>query len=145
MRVVGVNVRLAACLLALTVVTACGRAPGTESGSSWADSYAGYRATFRPLDPQAQARCEGQLHRILMGIDDNQACSADSDCTLLSHEPFGPTVPVRKQGAEVLLSDMKQFDASCNGRTSHFVANADLVNAPACVKNRCMVRTSVKD
>jgi len=136
----------AACgaLLAVAVAVAYAQAPATERPQKWVDSFSAYKSYIRPLGPAAARSCEGQLHRILKAIDDNQACSVDSDCTLVGEKPFGQTVPVRVATEKALLSDMKQFRESCNDESRQVGYNSDLVHAPACVKNRCMVKTSSK-
>jgi hypothetical protein len=110
----------------------------------WADSFERYKSTMRSLSPTAAKACESQLNRILSSIDQNQGCSVDSECTLVGEEPFGPTVPVRAESGNALTADMKQFRQSCHNESRQVGYNTDLVHMPACVKNRCMVKTSVK-
>jgi hypothetical protein len=118
------------------------QSPGAER--KWADSFARYKSTMRSLSPAAAKACESQLHRILGSIDQSQTCSGDSECTLVGEEPFGPTVPVRTASGKALAADMKQFRQSCYNESRHVGYNSDLGHMPACVKNRCMVKTSVK-
>ena len=84
------------------------------------------------------------MRRILEAIDENQAYTVDSECTLVSEEPFGQTVPLQVAGARALSSNMKQFRVSCNNESMRAFYNSELVHVPACVENRCMVKTSVK-
>jgi hypothetical protein len=129
----------AACLAA-----GIGYAQPAGAKRNWVDSFDRYRSTMRSLSPAAGTACESQLHHILMSIDQNQTCSDDSECTLLGEEPFGPTVPVRASSGKALTSDMKQFRQSCYDESRYVGYNTDLVHRPACVMNRCVVKTSVK-
>ena len=117
---------------------------GAERPRKWVDSFTAYKSHIRPLSPAATKACEAQLHRILKAIDENQACAVDSECALVGEEPFGPTVPVRTSEAKALSSDMKQFNGSCNTEPMRAFYNKELVHQPACVENRCMVKTSAK-
>jgi len=114
---------------------------GTDKSHRWLDSFEGYKANIRSLDALPKEKCESQLHDILKGIDDNAICSVDSDCTLLSQDPFGATVPVRAEKGKLLLSKMKQFKASCDNNSFHASQSIAAISVPACVRNRCMVRT----
>jgi hypothetical protein len=134
----------AVCAALLAVSAPFAQGPDAQKPPKWVDSFNAYRSHIRPLGPAATEACEGQLHRILEAIDDNQACTADSDCTLVSEEPFGRTVPVRSGSAKALSSDMKQFRDSCNNESSRAFYNNELVHVPACITNRCMVKTSLK-
>ncbi len=134
----------AACVGLLAGAMAFAQGTGMEEGHKWVDSFNAYKANIRALDPTAKKACESQLHRILKTIDDNAMCAVVSECTLLDQDPFGSTVPVRAESAKALLSDMKQFTHSCDDHSSHSVRNNGTVSVPACVKNRCMVRTSLK-
>jgi hypothetical protein len=131
-----------ACVGILAVAIGCAQDPEAQREHSWVDSFDSYKSNIRPLDPAAQRACESQLHRILSTIDAGGACTGDADCTLLNQEPFGPTVPVRVERAEGLVSDMTQFRSSCDSGSLRFERNDELVSVPACVKNRCMVMTS---
>jgi hypothetical protein len=133
-----------ACAVLLAVGTGYAQDPGTQKPRKWVDSFSAYKSHIRPLSPTAANACETQLRRILEAIDKNQACAVDSECTLVSEEPFGQTVPVQVAGASALSSDMKQFRASCNNESMRSFYNSELVHAAACVQNRCMVKTSVK-
>jgi hypothetical protein len=126
-----------AALLAVTVGYAQGT--GMQEPRKWVDSFSAYKSHIRPLSPIALKACEAQLRRILEAIDEQQGCSVDSDCTLVSEEPFGQTVPVQAAGARTLASDMK-----CNNESTRAFYNSELVHVPACVQNRCMVKTSLK-
>ena len=75
-------------------------------------------------------------------MHDNATCSIDADCTLLNQNPFGATVPVRTEKGKPLLSKMKQFKAKYDNNSSHAVQGIAAMSAPACVRNRCLVRTS---
>jgi hypothetical protein len=131
-----------AALLAVTVSYAQGSS--SQKPRKWVDSFSEYKSHIRPLNPTAAKACETQLRRILEAIDENQACTGDSECTLVSEEPFGQSVPVRVAGATALASGMKQFRASCNNESIRAFYNSELAHAPACVQNRCMVKTSLK-
>ena len=134
-----VTVAFGVCLAA---ATGYAQSPGAER--KWLDSYDRYKSTMRSLSPAAAKACESQLHRILSSIDQNQSCSVDSECTLIGDEPFGLTVPVQTAIGIALTADMKQFRQSCYDESRQVGYNSDLVHMPACVKNRCMVKTSVK-
>jgi hypothetical protein len=131
-----------AALLAVTVGHAQGPVP--ERQHTWADSFGAYKSYIRPLSPAATKACERHLHRILKAIDENQACAANSDCVLVSEEPFGYTVPIRMRSAKAVSVDMKQFRDSCNNESIEAGHSNKLVHIPMCVKNRCMVGTSSK-
>jgi hypothetical protein len=133
-----------ACAGLLAVAIAFAQGIGTEARRKWVDSFSAHKANIRALDPTATKACESQLHRILKAIDDNAVCSVDSECTLLDQDPFGNTVPVRVERAKALLADMKRFAYSCDNHSSRSVRDNGTVNVPGCVKNRCMVLTSLK-
>lgn len=128
----------------LGLAMAYAQAAGTEKPRKWVDSFNAYKSYIRPLSPAESKACESQLYRILNAIDENQSCSIDSDCTLVAEEPFGQTVPLRMMSAKALLSDMKEFRKSCNNEARTGGYNAELVHVPACVRSRCMVKTSRK-
>jgi hypothetical protein len=136
MRMKSAAVRLAVAFAAcLASLSAAGR---------WVDSFERYKSTMRPLNPAAAKTCEGHLRRILTSIDENQSCGSDSECALVGEEPFGPTVPVRTNNRDTVLADMKQFRQACYDESHAVHHNTDLVHMPACVKTRCMVKTSEK-
>jgi hypothetical protein len=132
------------CAAMITVVVSYAQVSGTQKPRKWVDSFNAYKSHIRPLNPTATKACETKLRRILQAIDENQACTVDSECALVSEEPFGQTVPVQVAGATALASAMKQFRASCNNESMRAFYNSELTHAPACVQNRCMVKTSVK-
>jgi hypothetical protein len=136
--------RAVGCAAILVAAISYAQGPATQKPRKWIDSFSAYKSHIRPLSSTATKACETQLRRILEGIDENQACAVDSDCTLVSEEPFGQTVPVHTAGARALSSDMKQFRASCNDESMRAFYNNELVHTPACVQNRCMVKTSLK-
>jgi len=139
------TMKLAAGCAALFAAATCyAQGPGAERPRKLADSFATYKSHIRPLSTAATKACEVQLHGILKAIDEGQACAADSECTLVGEEPFGPSVPVRTSGAKALSSDMKQFKGSCNNESMRSFYNKELVHEPACVQNRCIVKTSLK-
>jgi hypothetical protein len=129
-------------LLAMVITHA--QAPDAGKPREQAERFSAYKSRIRPLSPQSAKACEGQLRRILDAIDGSKACTADSECTFVSEEPFGQTVSVRAMAADVLLSDMKQFRTSCNNESITPWYNPDLVHVPACVQSRCMVKSSLK-
>ena len=131
-----------AVLFALAVTHAQG--PGAGNPQERADRFNAYKSRIKATSPQTAKACEGQLRRILDALDDSKACTADSDCTFVSEEPFGQTVSVRVTAAEALLSDMRKFRKSCNDESIRAWYNPELMHVPACVKNRCMVKTSLK-
>ena len=120
--------------------------PGQASDAKpkWAESFDRYKSTMRSLDAAATKACESRLHGILSAIDQNQGCAVDSECTLIGDEPFGPTVPVRAASGPTLAGDMKQFRQFCYDESNVAGYNRDLVHTPACVMNRCMVKTVQK-
>jgi hypothetical protein len=61
----------------------------------WLDSFEAYKASIRVLDSAKTRDCEALLYEILRGIDDHASCATSADCTLLSQDPFGRSVPVR--------------------------------------------------
>ena len=126
------------------VALSCAQAPDIQKPRKWANSFESYKAYIRPLSPTAARACETQLRRVLEVIDDNQACSVDSDCTLVGEEPFGQAVPIRGAGATTVNLAMGEFRASCNNESMQMSYNSALIHAPACVQNRCMVKTSFK-
>ena len=132
------------CAALCAVALSYAQAPGTQKPRKWVDSFSAYKSHIRPLSASAAKACEAQLRRVLEAIDENQACVVDSDCTLVSEEPFGRTVPVRSAGATTVVSAMKQFRASCNNESTRAFYNNELVHMPVCVQNQCMVKTSVK-
>jgi hypothetical protein len=111
----------------------------------WMDSFDVYKESIRVLDPTPRAACETQLRRILTTIDDNAVCTDDAECTLVSQDPFGSTVPVRVEKGKSLLSDMQRFKSSCDNSSFRSEQNSGLVSVPACVKNRCAVKTSLAE
>ena len=120
------------------------QAPGTGNPQERAERFDAYKSRIKASSPHTANACEGQLRRILDAIDNSKACTADSDCTFVSEEPFGQTVSVRVTAAEALLSDMKDFRRSCNNESVRPWYNPELVHMPACVQSRCMVKTSRK-
>lgn len=110
----------------------------------WVDSYASYKSSIIERREAARRACEGKLHGILQAIDTNSACKEDSDCALLSHEPFGRTIPIRAEGANTLLAEMKFFHEHCVGNTLQNSYSDSFVHAPVCAQQRCMVKTSVR-
>jgi len=118
--------------------------PAAETPRKWVDSFNAYKSQMRPLGAAATRACEGQLQRILKAVDDNGACTVDSDCTLVNQEPFGRTIPIRMDSARALQANMKQFRDACDNQLSQAFYNSELVHVPACVQGRCMVKTSVK-
>jgi hypothetical protein len=132
------------CAVLLAVGIGYAQGPSTQKPRKWVDSFSAYKSHIRPLSATAAKACETQLRRILEAIDKNQACAVDSECTLVSEEPFGQSVPVLVASATALSSGMKQFRDSCNNESMRSFYNSELVHAAACVQNRCMVKTSVK-
>jgi hypothetical protein len=138
-------IRLAlGCAALIAVAVSYAQVLGAQKPRKWVDSFSAYRSHIRPLGPTAAKACETQLRQILEAIDENQACTVDSECALVSEEPFGQTVPVQVAGATALASAMKQFRASCNNESMRAFYNSELLHVPACVQNRCMVKTTVK-
>ena len=133
-----------AMVLSACFAAAIGYAQSSDEGRKWAENFDRYKSTMRSLSPAATTACESRLHRILSSIDQNQNCGVDSECTLVGEEPFGPTVPVRIASGTALMVDMKQFRQSCYDESHRGGYNSDLVHIPACVKHRCMVKTSLK-
>ena len=132
------------CAAILVAAISYAQVPDTQKPRTWVDSFGAYKSHIRPLSPTAAKACETQLRRILEAIDENQACAVDSECTLVSEEPFGQTVPIQTAGARALSSDMKQFRASCNNESIRAFYSNELVHAPACVQKRCVAKTSLK-
>jgi hypothetical protein len=126
----------------LAAAVAYAQSRGAER--KWVDSFDRYKSSMRSLSPAAAKACESQLHRILSSIDLNQVCSGDSECTLVGEEPFGRTVPVRTASGKTLRADMKRFKQSCYDESRRIGYKSDLVHMPACVKNRCTVKTTMK-
>ena len=131
-------------LLIFTPATALAQMAATQETSRWVDSYNSYRATIRELDQDRRTKCEKELYDILTTIDGYQACSNDSECTLVSEEPFGSTVPVRRDASAALLENMKAYRESCNGESIESYYNTELKHDPVCWKNVCMVKTQSK-
>jgi hypothetical protein len=115
----------------------------TNAQRKWTDSFDAFRANIRVLDQPTQKVCEDQLRKILESLDVVESCSVDTECTLLNQDPFGSTVPVHVNRARALLADMKQFAHSCDNHALHSIENNGTVSVPACVKNRCVVSTSL--
>jgi hypothetical protein len=132
---------LLAFLLILTATTAFAQVMATQDATRWVDSYESYKTNIRQLDQDHRIVCEKQLYVLLKTIDDNRACSNDSECALVSEEPFGPVVPVRLDSSSALLAQMKAFRESCNDESVESHYNMELQHVPACWKNACMVKT----
>jgi hypothetical protein len=72
-------------------------------------------------------KCEKLLKEILRDLDTKNNCSVDEDCTLMSQEPFGDTVPILKKHARGTESKMKKYNDTCVDHSIHFVPNKELV------------------
>jgi hypothetical protein len=132
------------CTALFAVALSCAQTQDNQRPRKWANAFDSYRVHIRPLGPTAAKACETQLRRVLEAIDENQACTVDSDCTLVREEPFGQTVPVRSVGATTVTAAMREFRTSCNNESMQASYNSELVHSPACVQSRCMVKTSFK-
>jgi len=115
----------------------------TDGQGKWTDSFDAFKANIRVLNEPAKKGCEDHLRKILESLDTVESCSVDTECTLLNQDPFGSTVPVRVNRAKALLADMKQFAQSCDNHALRSIQNNGTVSVPACVKNRCVVLTSL--
>ena len=109
----------------------------------WVDSFEAYKANIRVLDPAKTKACEKLLYDILEGIDGNASCTTQTDCTLLSQEPFGRTVPVRVGYSRTLLEHMKHFFRACDNGSSHSLNDGTTTDVAACWAGKCMVKTSI--
>ena len=140
----GIATVKSAMALSACFAAAIGHAQSSDAERKWAENFDRYKSTMRSLSPAATKTCESRLHRILSAIDQNQTCDVDSECTLVGEEPFGPTVPVQVASGTALMVDMKEFRQSCYDESHRGGYNSNLVHMPACVKNRCMVKTFLK-
>jgi len=109
----------------------------------WLDSLEAYKGSIRVLESAKTRECEGLLYEILNGIDDHASCATDADCTLLSQEPFGRTVPVRVDYSRTVLEQMKQFFRICDNGSLHSVNDGTTTDVAVCRAARCMVMTSI--
>ena len=131
-------------VLSACFAAAIGYAQSADAEHKWTEYFDRYKSTLRSLSPAAAKACENRLHRILSAIDGSQSCAVDSECTLVGEEPFGPTVPVRATSGPALTIDMKQFRQACYDESHRGGYSSDLAHMPACLKNRCVVKTSLK-
>jgi thiamine biosynthesis lipoprotein ApbE len=135
--------RSAASSLAFLVSAIVYAQSATDAQGKWTNSFDDFKANIRVLDKPAKQVCEDNLRKILKSLDAVESCSVDSECTLLNQDPFGSTVPVHVDRAKAVLARMKQFAGSCDNHALRSVQNNGTVSVPACVKNRCVVLTSL--
>ncbi len=140
---VGDHMRKALVLLTIITFPLYSQVVNSE-GHKWIDSYKDFTKHIRPQDADGIKNCEIQLKDILNGIDEGSYCEANSECALIGEDPFGSTVPINKDSVEGVQNKMTVFKASCDNDLSISIKNSDLINQSRCLKNKCMVVTSIK-
>ena len=136
-----------ALMLLILWLVVCGNtfAIASEDSSSWLDSYGHFKTRIRESVRDNKQKCEKLLYGILKAIDDNSYCSESVECSLISHDPFGYTIPIRSEYSSLVLNQMKEFKEKCHDNKYQYWHNKDSIHQPICWENRCMVKTQTKD